>query len=139
MKKLLLTPIKWYQAYSRLRPPSCRYYPTCSEYAKWLFMFDNPLSASLKSAKRIATCNQLFIGGIDYPKVKYKEPKLIDLANIVKRKKCGYKPLRFKEFNSSFRIQFWLVPQGKHYFILKDFNDTATFISIGYAPTPSPR
>jgi len=140
MKNIFLTPIKWYQAYSRLRPPSCRYYPTCSEYARWLFLFDNPISASLKSTKRIATCNQLFIGGIDYPKVKYKKPKVTELFNIVKRKKCGYKPLDFKEFNSSFRIQFWLVPQkGNQYFILKDFNDTATFISIGYAPTPSTR
>jgi len=136
MNKFFLAPIKWYQNISKFTPASCRYYPTCSEYAKWLYIFDNPAIATLKSAKRVACCNQLFAGGIDYPKVKYKKPKTINLCNIIKRKNCAFKPLKFKEFNSQFRIQFWLVPNGEYYYIIKDFNETATIIPTGYAPAP---
>jgi len=128
MKKIFLTPIKWYQAYSRLRPASCRYYPTCSEYAKWLYMFDNPLSATLKSAKRIATCNQLFPGGIDYPKVKMKHISLLCLKNRV-----------FNQKESKIRIRFWLIPKKKHLLIVKDFDATPTYIPARYAPSFAPR
>ena len=109
MKKIFLTPLKWYQSLSKLTPASCRYYPSCSEYAKWLYLFDNPLFATLKSAKRIASCNQLFPGGIDYPIVAFSPPKNYAL----------------KQNNRAFLIQFWLVPtpNGK-YFIVKDLYET---------------
>ena len=138
MKK---TPIilKWYQTISRYTPASCRYYPTCSEYAKWLFIFDNPFSATLKSAKRIATCNQLFSGGIDYPKVKYTPPKVTKLENIVKRDIKATLPFKFKPFNSKLRVIFWLIPNRSFYYIVKDFDATATYIPVGYAPTPKTR
>jgi len=141
-KKIFLTPIKWYQTISKFTPASCRYYPTCSEYAKWLFMFDNPLNATLKSAKRIATCNQLFSGGIDYPKFKLKKINPTTLYNPIFRKKIAYKPLKFKRYNSQLRIQFWLVPiisKQNHYYILKDFNATPTFFASGYAFASAPR
>jgi len=138
-KKLFLAPIKWYQYISKLTPASCRYYPTCSEYARWLFIFDNPLSATLKSTKRIATCNQLFIGGIDYPKFKYSPPKATELLNIIKRNNLPFKPLKFKDKKSKLRIQFWLIPNGKNYYIIKDFDETATYLPAGYAPAPKTR
>ena len=128
-------PIKWYQYISKFTPASCRYYPTCSEYAKWLFIFDNPLAATLKSAKRIATCNQLFPGGIDYPKVNYKPPKVLDLHNIVKRVPKATKPFIFKPFNSKLRIEYWLIPTENNYYIAKDFNASTTYLPAGYAPT----
>ena len=111
MKKLFLTPLKWYQRLSKFTPASCRYYPSCSEYSKWLYLFDHPLLATLKSAKRIASCNQLFPGGIDYPLIAYKPPK-----NYV-----------LKQNNRAFVIQFWFVPSvnGK-YFIVKDLYETNT-------------
>ena len=121
------TPIvlKWYQTLSKFTPASCRYYPTCSEYARWLFKFDKPLSATLKSAKRIATCNQLFPGGIDYPKVKFTPPKIYNIKNF----KSPF-ARKVKDKNSKLRIEFWLVPTGKKniYYILKDFDATATYI-----------
>jgi putative membrane protein insertion efficiency factor len=139
MSKIAKTAIKWYQYISKLTPASCRYYPTCSEYARWLYEFDNPLFATLKSAKRIATCNQLFAGGIDYPKVKYKKIEIKNLCNIINREDLPYKPLKFKEKTSSFRIQFWLIPNGDYFYIVKDFDATATYVTAGYAPTSSSR
>ncbi len=130
------TALKWYQTLSKFTPASCRYYPTCSEYAKWLFIFDNPINATLKSAKRIATCNQLFPGGIDYPKVSYKSPRVLDLHNIVKREPKATKPFEFKPFNSKLRIEYWLIPAKKNYYIIKDFNASSTYLPAGYASTP---
>jgi len=133
------TILKWYQTLSKFTPASCRYYPTCSEYTKWLFIFDNPFNATLKSAKRIATCNQLFAGGIDYPKVNYKAPKATELENIVKRDFKATLPFKFKPFNSKLRIIFWLIPNRSFYYIVKDFDATATYLPAGYAPTPKRR
>ena len=135
MKKAPLI-LKWYQNFSKYTPASCRYYPTCSEYAKWLFLFDNPILATLKSAKRVATCNQLFLGGIDYPTIKYTPPKATQLHNIVKREDKAAKPFKFKPFNSKLRIKFWLIPNKSFYYIVKDFDATATYLPSGYAPAP---
>lgn len=32
MNRLVLAMLRWYRQYSALRPPSCRYAPTCSAY-----------------------------------------------------------------------------------------------------------
>ncbi|NPA27742.1 MAG: membrane protein insertion efficiency factor YidD [Epsilonproteobacteria bacterium] len=140
MRAIFLTPIKAYQLISKFTPSSCRYYPSCSEYSKWLFSFDNPLNATLKSALRIGRCNQLFSGGIDYPSFNYTPPRVVELFNPVKREKIPSAPLKFKEKKSKLRIKFWLVPNksGKYY-IVKDFNATATYLPTGYASSSSPR
>ena len=130
--------IKFYQYILKFTPASCRYYPTCSEYAKWLFEFDNFVNATIKSAIRISRCNQLFSGGIDYPKINYTPPKLTNLANRVNISKC-YIPFKFKKYNSKLRIKYWIVPNSKNYYIIKDFDATATYLPAGYAPTSSPR
>ncbi len=112
MKKIFLKSLKAYQYISKFTPASCRYYPTCSEYAKWLYIFDTPLNATLKSIKRVTKCNQLFPGGVDYPSIKYKKPKLLNLINI-------------KQINRDFYIQFWIVPKDtKNFFLLKDLYET---------------
>jgi len=130
-----IKPLKWYQYISKFTPASCRYYPTCSEYAKWLYEFDNPILATLKSAKRIASCNQLFPGGIDYPKVSVYSINPLSLKNPIY--KTNY--LTFNKKESKLRIIYWLIPKNKHFLIVKDFNATPTTISIRYAPSPSPR
>ncbi|WP_456401857.1 membrane protein insertion efficiency factor YidD [Hydrogenimonas sp.] len=66
--------LKLYQKFfTLLGYGSCRYYPTCSEYAKWQ-LETNPslVKALLSSMIRILRCNQLFDGGIDYPKVSMR-------------------------------------------------------------------
>ena len=137
MQKIFLKPLKWYQYFSKLTPASCRYYPTCSEYSKWLFENTNPLSATAKSAIRIASCNQLFPGGVDYPTFNYTPPKANRLHNIIKRDSCSSLPLQFKPFNSKLRIIYWFIPNIKNYYIVKDFNASATYFPSGYAPSPS--
>jgi len=74
VKKALSGLLKFYQKYLTLLGfGSCRYYPTCSEYAKWQLETNPHLSSALfASLIRILRCNQLFVGGIDYPKVSCK-------------------------------------------------------------------
>ncbi|MGP1579557.1 MAG: membrane protein insertion efficiency factor YidD [Wolinella sp.] len=73
MRALFLGIIAFYQRFiSPLKHPSCRYYPSCSEYALWLFKYSNIWSAIPKVLARVTRCNSLFIGGIDYPIVSKK-------------------------------------------------------------------
>ena len=128
MKKLFTIPIKSYQFISKMLPKSCRYYPTCSEYAMWQFEVNSPPKALIASSLRILRCNQLFSGGIDYPLIKYKKPKLIDLVNHKLQKTNLLLPLNKKEFNSkSFLVKYWIVPKlskDGYFFIIKDLDGT---------------
>lgn len=111
MKKFFLTPLKGYQYISRMLPASCRYYPTCSEYAKWQFEFNKPHKAAWASTLRILRCNQLFAGGIDYPLVDFNPKKL----SYLRPYKVDY---------GKIKIEYWLVPKNEtQYYILKDFDE----------------
>lgn len=112
-KKFFIAPIKGYQYISKMLPANCRYYPTCSEYARWQFLFNPPHKAFAATSLRILRCNQLFVGGIDYPMVDYTPPKPMDLLHF--NKDCG-----------KIVIYFWLVPKAKttRYYVLKDFDAT---------------
>ncbi len=71
MKKFILLFLDIYQKFFTLIGfGSCRYYPTCSEYAKWQFEENSLMKAFYYTTKRVLSCNQLFEGGIDYPIVK---------------------------------------------------------------------
>jgi len=82
---------------------SCRYYPSCSEYARLNFVNNSLSSAFYHSSTRILRCNQLFEGGIDYPLLNKLEikPQNLDVASI----------------------KYWLVPNktNRHY-IIKNFS-----------------
>lgn len=67
LRRILLAPIRWYQRYlSPLkRVPSCRYLPTCSEYAVEAIERRGPIVGTLKAIGRILRCNPLFRGGYD--------------------------------------------------------------------------
>ncbi|WP_457607115.1 membrane protein insertion efficiency factor YidD [Nitratifractor sp.] len=112
-KKFFIAPIKGYQYISRMLPGSCRYYPTCSEYAKWQFLFNRPDLAFAASALRILRCNQLFPGGIDYPVVRWSPPPPLRLCNPSSNRT-----------DRKIAIQYWIVPRGgKRHLILKAFDD----------------
>ncbi len=96
--------LRWYQAISKYTPATCRYYPTCSEYAKWLYENTNFLEATAKSAVRILRCNQLFIGGIDYPTINYTPPPKLCLKQ------------------EWIDVKYWIVFNGKNYSIIKSFD-----------------
>ncbi len=98
IRRAILKLLGLYQkVFTLLSYGSCRYYPTCSEYAKWRIEKDNLLIAFIAVVLRILRCNQLFAGGIDYPVIKK------ELENI-----------KYKKID----VRYWLVPKGGSKFIL---------------------
>lgn len=66
MRKVFISFIKLYQKLiSPLFPPSCRFYPTCSEYAVQSFEKHGVIKGGIKSAWRILRCNPFNKGGYD--------------------------------------------------------------------------
>ena len=58
LKRALLALIRFYQrAISPLTPPSCRFVPTCSEYARQAVEKYGPARGSLLAAKRPPKCH----------------------------------------------------------------------------------
>ncbi|WP_372339427.1 membrane protein insertion efficiency factor YidD [Haliovirga abyssi] len=75
MKKILLFFIFIYQKLiSPLKPKTCRFYPTCSSYAKEAITIHGSLKGSLLSVKRISKCHPFNPGGYD-PVPKKEEVK----------------------------------------------------------------
>ena len=104
MKKFYLAPLNAYQYISRLLPASCRYHPSCSEYAKWQFELNRADRALAQTTLRILRCNQLFDGGIDYPLIRYKAPKTLCLAKNIEK------------------IKYWFVPKDRElFYVIKDY------------------
>jgi putative membrane protein insertion efficiency factor len=104
MRKLLLKLLWLYQKFFTLIGyGSCRYYPTCSEYARLNFENNSLSSAFYHSFTRILRCNQLFDGGIEHPKLD--------------KLRCRPVNLRVET------IKYWLVPDKKNrYYIIKNFS-----------------
>jgi len=58
--------VRIYQRYfSALKPPTCRYYPSCSEYAARAIAARGLLTGLLLAAWRILRCNPFSPGGYD--------------------------------------------------------------------------
>jgi len=75
MRKVMIKLIEWYQKQTSNSMPTCRYHPTCSNYAKEAYEKHNFFYASLLSSWRILRCNPLSKGGYDpVPKTR-KERK----------------------------------------------------------------
>lgn len=109
MRRLALFILKLYQKFFTLFSyGSCRYYPTCSEYAKWQILNNNFFEACLYSFLRILRCNQLFPGGINYPVVK----KMFYVSCITMSRP------------TSVKIKFWFVPKSNNrFYVVKAFNN----------------
>ncbi len=66
MSKLLLIPIRFYQRWiSPWLPPSCRFYPSCSEYACQAIEKYGALRGGWLSVRRVARCHPFHPGGFD--------------------------------------------------------------------------
>ena len=66
MKEIMLAVIRFYRKYiSRLFPPSCRYYPTCSTYALEAIEVHGALKGGCLALWRLLRCNPLSKGGYD--------------------------------------------------------------------------
>lgn len=81
--KLPIRLIGWYQKnISANTEPRCRYYPTCSNYAKECYEKFGFAKASYLTAKRLLRCNRLFKGGYDpVPLTKEEKQKLENEKN----------------------------------------------------------
>ncbi len=73
MKALAIRLIEWYQRVSRTKNPTCRYHPTCSQYAKEAFQKRNFFYALWLTFYRIIRCNPLSKGGYDPVPTKQKK------------------------------------------------------------------
>ena len=104
IRKFLLKLLWLYQKFFTLIGfGSCRYYPTCSEFARINFENNSISSAFYHTFTRILRCNQLFDGGIEYP--------LLD--------KLSVKPTKLGVDS----IKYWLVPNKKNrFYIIKNFS-----------------
>ncbi|ADU85327.1 membrane protein insertion efficiency factor YidD [Helicobacter pylori] len=104
LNAIFIALVKGYQRFfSAFTFSSCRFYPTCSNYALWLLSFENPLIAMGKIILRILSCNPFCSGGIAYPTTRLKRPSLL-------------------QFNRNFKtITFWLIPTKSRtiYYIIK--------------------
>lgn len=66
MKQILLAGIAMYQRWlSPLKPPSCRFAPTCSQYAAEAIARHGALRGTWLAAKRLACCHPFHTGGVD--------------------------------------------------------------------------
>lgn len=66
MKKILLLLVRFYRRIlSPLKPPCCKYYPSCSEYALQAIDMHGAVKGTLLAVWRVLRCNPWSIGGID--------------------------------------------------------------------------
>lgn len=66
MKTVLVGMFRFYQTFiSPLKPPSCRFYPTCSNYGVQAVERFGVLKGSWLTIKRLAKCHPFHRGGLD--------------------------------------------------------------------------
>jgi putative membrane protein insertion efficiency factor len=123
IKKSILKFISIYQKFfTLLGYGSCRYYPTCSQYTKQQFTYNSLIPAFFKSSKRILTCNQLFIGGIDYLLIHEKNFTNLNTKYLI----CQESLQKKQEIITQNKIKNWLVPHlqknNKKYYLISNFS-----------------
>ena len=92
MKNIFIKLIKFYQKnISPYKPQCCRFYPTCSEYAKQAFEKHGIFFGAVLSAYRILRCNPLCKPGYD------PVPEKIFGNNSNRNKNINRKSKRIKE------------------------------------------
>ncbi len=68
ISEILIKSIRFYQRYiSPLHRPSCRFYPTCSNYSIEAIKKFGPLQGGIMSIYRILRCGPWTAGGYDPP------------------------------------------------------------------------
>lgn len=88
MKHLLAWFIGLYQRISRLTPGVCRFYPTCSCYARTAILRFGALRGGFLAVRRLLRCHPWNPGGID-PVPEHLEPPRIPFG-----KRCARPTLR---------------------------------------------
>ena len=76
LKKAFIGLIRFYQfAISPLKPPSCRFYPTCSQYGLEAVKRFGAIKGGWLTLLRILKCHPFHPGGIDYVPEKWPKRK----------------------------------------------------------------
>ncbi|HLS66353.1 MAG TPA: membrane protein insertion efficiency factor YidD [Pseudogracilibacillus sp.] len=66
MKYLFIWVIQFYRKFiSPIKPPSCRFYPTCSAYSLEAYKRFGAFKGTLLTVKRIVKCHPFHPGGVD--------------------------------------------------------------------------
>ena len=66
MKKAFMAAIRFYRKHiSPMRPPCCRFLPTCSQYALEVVEKYGAVKGTFLATKRILRCNPFHKGGYD--------------------------------------------------------------------------
>lgn len=66
LQKILIVIIRFYQVViSPLKPPTCRFYPTCSHYGLEAIKRFGPIKGGWLTIKRIVKCHPFHPGGFD--------------------------------------------------------------------------
>lgn len=65
MKQVIIFLIKTYRLFSGMRPPSCRYIPTCSQYTLEAVEKYGTLKGGWMGLRRIFRCHPFHPGGYD--------------------------------------------------------------------------
>ena len=65
IKKFFVFLINFYQKLSKLKPPVCRFYPTCSQYMKEAIIKYGVIKGGWLGIKRICRCHPFNPGGYD--------------------------------------------------------------------------
>ncbi|RKD22874.1 membrane protein insertion efficiency factor YidD [Ammoniphilus oxalaticus] len=66
MKRIFLGVIRFYRAFiSPFKPPSCRFYPSCSTYGIEAISRYGALKGSWLTIRRISKCHPFHKGGFD--------------------------------------------------------------------------
>ncbi|MFV0557426.1 MAG: membrane protein insertion efficiency factor YidD [Enterococcus sp.] len=87
MNKLLILLVRGYQRFiSPLFPPSCRFYPSCSNYMLQALHVHGPLKGTLMGTSRLLRCQPLAKGGVDYVPLKFSLKR-----NVVDQEAPNYK------------------------------------------------
>jgi putative membrane protein insertion efficiency factor len=79
MKTIATLAIKIYQAFSSMREPRCKYYPSCSNYAATAIRRYG-LKGIAMASWRLLRCNPWSHGGVDY--VDYELDSADALSNM---------------------------------------------------------
>lgn len=77
MKRILILLIDFYRKYISVRKgPTCRFTPTCSQYAKEAIQYHGSLKGSWMAIKRILRCHPFYKGPSYDPVKPVEEDKL---------------------------------------------------------------
>jgi putative membrane protein insertion efficiency factor len=79
LKKIFIAMIRFYQiVISPLKPPTCRFYPTCSHYGLEAIQRFGALRGGYLAIKRVLKCHPFHPGGLDPVPEKWNERKNIN-------------------------------------------------------------